>query len=117
MRLTIVVLIAVLVIGGSVIGYGFLINQENDGDDDNNDHLPVNLSPYDKLLNYKDDLEKINQYNQQILNDLEQQIADSEDENLEQLNEEIQVLKRVIRDNTAELEEVIQKLSEINPSP
>jgi len=52
-----------------------------------------------------------------ILEDLQQQIADSDDVNLEQLREEIDVLKRVISDNKAELEQVIQRLSKMKSNP
>ena len=73
----------------------------------------TNLTPYEKLEIYKEELEKINQYNQQLLSNLEKQIRESDDANLEQLKKEIEVLKRVIDDNKKELEQVIQKLSEI----
>lgn len=105
MRLTIIVLITALIIGGSVIGFGFLTNQENPEIE--------KISPYEKLQNYKEELEKINQYNQKILGELEQKITNSGGENLEQLNKEIEVLKRVISDNKAELDQVIQKLSKM----
>lgn len=75
------------------------------------------LSPYEKLQTYKEELEKINQYNQKILGELEQKITNSDDEHLEQLNKEIDVLKRVIKDNKAELDQIIQKLSEMNSNP
>ena len=71
------------------------------------------LSPYEKLEKYKEDLEKINQYNQQILNDLETKITESDNVHLEQIKKEIEVLKRVINDNKTELEQVIKKLSEM----
>ena len=85
---------------------GFLTNQEVE-------EAVNNLTPYEKLDTYKQELEKINQYNQQILRDLETQIAESDDENLEQLKKEIEVLKKVIDDNKKELEQVIQRLSEM----
>ena len=71
------------------------------------------MSPYEKLEKYKEDLEKINQYNQQILNDLETKITESDNVHLEQIKKEIEVLKRVINDNKTELEQVIKKLSEM----
>ncbi|PIW32119.1 MAG: hypothetical protein COW27_05205 [Nitrosopumilales archaeon CG15_BIG_FIL_POST_REV_8_21_14_020_37_12] len=106
MRLTLVVLLTVLVVGGSVIVYGFLIQ--------NNKEIE-NISPYEKLKNYKEDLEKINQYHQKILDELEQKIAGIDDPNLEQLTQEIEILKQVINDNKEELEKVIQKLSKMEP--
>ncbi|MGY5140119.1 MAG: hypothetical protein ACW9W9_01795, partial [Candidatus Nitrosopumilus sp. Bin_571-38] len=63
------------------------------------------------------DLEKINQQNQKILNDLESQIKNSDDVNLEKINEEINVIKQVIEENTAELEQVITKLSQMETEP
>jgi len=106
LRLTLVVLLTVLVVGGSVIVYGFLIQ--------NNKEIE-NISPYEKLKNYKEDLEKINQYHQKILDELEQKIAGIDDPNLEQLTQEIEILKQVINDNKEELEKVIQKLSKMKP--
>jgi oligoendopeptidase F len=99
-------MIAVLVIGISVISVGFLLNQEDD-------EIVDTLTPYEKLEKYKKDLEKINQYNQQILNDLEKKITESDSVHLEQLEKEIAVLKRVITDNKKEIDQVIAKLSEM----
>ena len=102
MRISIVVLIVVVAVGGLVIAFGFMTNQEQE--------MPQNLSPFEKLQNYKEELERINQYNQNVLDELEQTVANSdniEDEvDLEQLQEEIKVLKGVISENQAELEEV-----------
>ena len=109
MRLTIIILILVTAIGGSAIVFGFLTNQEQE--------VTPDITPYEKLQNYKEELEKINQYNMKILEDLQQQIAYSDDANLEQLREEIDVLKRVISDNKAELEQVIQRLSNMGSNP
>lgn len=69
------------------------------------------------MQNYKEELEKINQYNQQLLSELEDKMANSDDVNLEQLKQEIEVLKRVISDNKAELEQVIKKLSTTESKP
>jgi uncharacterized protein HemX len=106
LRLTITIIIAVLIIGISVISVGFLFNQEDD-------EVVDTLTPYEKLEKYKKDLEKINQYNQQILNDLEKKITESDSVHLEQLEKEIAVLKRVITDNKKEIDQVIAKLSEM----
>ena len=99
-------MMATLVIGISIISIGFLTNQPVD-------EFTVNLTPHEKLENYKEELEKINQYNQQLLNDLERQIANSDDKHLEQLKKEIIILKQVIDDNKKELEKVIERLSEM----
>ena len=109
MRLTIIVLIAVLVIGTVVISFGYLTNQ-------NYVQIIEKSNPYEKLQNYKQELEKINQYNQQLLSELEAKVANS-DVHLEQLTQEIDVLKRVINDNKAELEQVIKKLSTTESKP
>lgn len=109
LRLTIIILIVVLAVGSSVIVYGFLINQ--------NDSSSEQVTPYENLQNYKEELEKINQYNQKTLSDLEQKITNSDNANLGQLKEEIDVLKRVIDDNKAELEQIVQKLSKMESSP
>ena len=109
MRLAIIVLIAVLVIGTIVISFGYLTNQ-------NYVQIIEKSNPYEKLQNYKEELEKINQYNQQLLSELEAKVANS-DIHLEQLNQEIEVLKRVINDNKAELEQVIKKLSTTESKP
>ena len=52
-------------------------------------------------------------YNLEILYDLENKLKNPNIENLETLNEEISVLKRVIDDNKRELENIVQKLSEL----
>ena len=110
MRLTIIVLITVLVVGTIVISFGYLTNQSYV-------QIIEKSDPYEKLQNYKEELEKINQYNQQLLSELEAKMANSDDVHLEQLNQEIEVLKRVINDNKAELEQVIKKLSTTESKP
>ena len=99
-------MIIVSVIGISVITLGFVTNQEVE-------EVVNNLTPYEKLELYKEELEKINQYNQQILSDLERQITESDDAHIEQLKKEVEILKKVIDDNKKELEQVIKKLSEM----
>lgn len=110
MRLSLVVLIGVVVIGGIVVSLGFLTNQ-----DDDISVSPLITSPYEKLEKYKNELEKINLYNQQILEELEEKIKNFDDDsNIDQTKEEIQIVKRVIDENNRELEEVRKKLSEMN---
>lgn len=110
MRLTIIVLITILVIGTIVISFGYITNQK---------YVQVieKSDPYEKLQNYKEELEKINQYNQQLLSELEGKITNSDNTHLEQLNQDIEVLKRVINDNKAELEQVVAKLSVMESKP
>ena len=113
MRLSIIALIAVLAIGSIVIPLGFITNQDNEMQVEyGNDPQPV--SQYDKLERYKIELEKINQYNRQVLRDLEEQIKNSDDVHLNQLKEEVKIIKQVIDKNKDELQQVIQKLSEMN---
>ena len=110
MRLTIIILIAVLSIGSVVISLGFLSTPEYLD-------VPEISSQYDKLEKYKNELEKINQYNQEVLEDLENQIKNSDDIHIDQINEEIKVIKQVIENNKAELEQVITKLSQMETEP
>lgn len=110
MRLTIIILIAVLSIGSLVISLGFLTSEKYID-------VPEITSQYEKLETYKNELEKINQQNQKTLNELEDQIKNSDDVHLDQINEEINVIKQVIEENTAELEQVITKLSQIESKP
>lgn len=110
MRLTIIVLIIILVIGTVVISFGYLTNQK---------YIQTieKSTSYEKLQNYKEELEKINQHNLQLLSELEGKITNSSDTHLEQLTQEIQVLKRIINDNKAELEQVVTKLSAMESKP
>jgi len=110
MRLSVIVLIAILAIGTIVISFGYITNQQ---------YVQVieKSNPYEKLQNYKEELEKINLHNQQLLSELEDKMANSDDVNLEHLNQEIKVLKRVINDNKIELEQVMTKLATMEPKP
>ena len=110
MRLSIIVLISVIAVGSIVISLGFLTNQKYVD-------VPEITSQYEKLENYKNELEKINQYNQQVLADLQKKIKNSDDANVEKLNEEIAIIKRVINENKAELEQVLNKLSQMKSDP
>nr|WP_067960091.1 hypothetical protein [Nitrosopumilus sp. Nsub] len=110
MRLTIIVLIVVLSIGSIIITTGFISNSKFVD-------IPKISNQYDNLLKYKNELEKINQYNQKILNELENEIKNSDDVNINQINNEIEVLKRVIDENKSELEQIIIKLSQMEENP
>lgn len=109
MRLSIIVMIAVLVVGSIVIFFGYMTNQTSE--------TIERSDPYQKLQTYKEELEKINQYNQKLLLELEDKLINSDNSSLNQLNQEISVLKRVINDNKLELEQVIKKLSTMNSPP
>jgi len=110
LRLSIVVLLAVLIVGSIVISLGFISNQEIVD-------VPEISNQYESLEKYKIELEKINQDYQEVLEDLQSQIENSDNEHLEQIKEEIEVINQVINSNKAELEQVIQKLSEIESKP
>ncbi len=110
MKSSIIVLISVLVVGSIVVSLGFLTNQ---------DYIEVSeiSNQYENLEKYKNELEKINQYNQQILKDLEEQIKNSTNIHLDPINEEIEVIKQVVNENKEELERVIEKLSQMESKP
>ena len=108
MRVSIVVLVAVLAVGGIVITTG-LVTEPNATE------ITDTLTQYEKLQNYKEGLEKINQYHRDLLDEVKQKIANSNDETLLQLNQEIDAIQSIIDDNMAELDEVVQKLSEMKP--
>ncbi len=110
MRLYIVALIVVLAVGSAVILLGFLTNQEYI-------EAPEISSQYENLEKYKNELEKINQFNLQMLEDLETQIKNSDSVHLEQINDEINVIKQVINENKEELEQIIKKLSQMESEP
>ena len=108
MRLSIVVLILVLAVGSVVILLGFLTNQE---------YVEISeiTNQIEKFEIYKNELDKINQLNFQMLQDLETQLKISDDIHLEQINDEINVIKQVINENKEELEQIIKKISQIEP--
>ncbi len=110
MKLSIIVLIGVLIVGSIVISLGFITNQES---------VEISKIPnqYENLEKYKKELEKIMLYNQEILEDLKNQIKNSDNVHFEQMNEEIEVMNKVIIENKAELEHVIQRLSEMKSQP
>ena len=110
LRLTIIILIIVLTVGSIIITTGFISNLKYV-------EIPNISNQYDNLLKYKNELEKINQYNQEILNDLEYQIKNSDDININKINDEINVINRVINENKLELEQIITKLSQIESNP
>ena len=110
LRLTIIILIITLSVGSLIIATGFISNS-------NYAEFSKISNQYDNLLKYKNELEKINQYNQNILNELENEIKNSDDVNINQINNEIEVLKQVINENKLELEQIITKLSEIETDP
>ncbi|WP_420546301.1 hypothetical protein [Nitrosopumilus sp.] len=111
MRITIIVLIALLIVGSGVIISGFMVNQQDR--QQAQETIVEILTPYEKLEKYKNELEKINLYNQQVLEELQMQIENSDAIDVEHINEEIFVVKKVISENKKELEDVIQRLAEM----
>jgi len=110
LKLTITFLIIVLTIGSIIIVTGFIFNLKYV-------EIPIISNPYENLQKYKNELEKINEYNQEILKNLEYQIKSSEDVNISQINNEIDIINRVINENKLELEEILTKLSQIESNP
>jgi len=107
LRLTITFLIIVLIVSCVIITASFILNSKN-----------VEISnQYEYLQKYKNELEKINQYNQEILKNLENQIKNSDDVNISLINDEIGVINQVINENKLELEQIIIKLSQIESNP
>jgi hypothetical protein len=107
LKLTILILIIVISIGSIIIATDFFPNLK---------YVEIS-NQYENLLKYKNELEKINEYNQEILKDLEYQITNSDDANISQINNEIDVINRVIIENKLELEQIIVKLSQIESNP
>jgi predicted PurR-regulated permease PerM len=95
-----------LSIVSAIIILGFFTNQES-----------IEISEItDQIYNleiYQSELEKIYQSNLQILKDLENQIISSDDIHLEQINAEIDIITQVIVENKNELEQVINRLSQM----
>ncbi len=110
LRLTIIILIAALAIGTIIIVTGFI-------SDSKYVEIPTISNSYENLQKYANELEKINQYNQEILKDLEYQIKSSDDVNISQINNEIEIINNVINENKLELEEILTKLSQIESNP
>ena len=96
--------------GGIVISLGFITTEEVI-------EIAKISNQYENLEKYKSELEKITLYNQEVLKDLENQIKNSDNVHLEQINEEIEIMNQVIIENKAELENIIQKLSQIKSQP
>ena len=110
LRLTIIILIAALAIGSIIIVTGFISDSQYI-------EIPTISNSYENLQKYKNELEKINEYNQEILKDLEYQIKNSDDVNISQINNEIDIINNVINENKLELEEILTKLSQIESNP
>ena len=110
MRPTIIILIAVVVVGGIIAATGFLGNEK---------YIEPSEIPtdFENLQKYKTELERINQFNLEVLEDLENQIKNSDNEELNELQEELKVLERVIDDNKTELEEIIDRLAKMESNP
>jgi len=110
LRSSIIAILAILFIASVTISFGWINNTEYFG-------MPKIPNQYEKLEMYKNELEKLNLHNQQILHNLEQQIQSSDDVPLDEIYEEIEIMKQVIDENKLELEKIITKLSQIESVP
>ncbi len=107
LRLIITFLIIALILSSVIITVSFILNSKN-----------VEISnQYEYLQKYKNELEKINQYNKEILKNLKNQIKNSDDDNISRINDEISIINQVINENKLELEQIIIKLSQIKSNP
>jgi|TARA_B100001105_G_scaffold136329_1_gene109204 sortase (surface protein transpeptidase) len=107
LRLIITLLIIALIMSSVIITVSFILNSKN-----------VEISnQYENLQKYKNELEKINQYNKEILKNLENQIKNSDDDNISRINDEINIINQVINENKLEFEQIIIKLSQIKSNP
>ena len=105
--LIITFLIIALILSSVIITVSFILNSKN-----------VEISnQYENLQKYKNELEKINQYNKEILKNLENQIKNSDDDNISRINDEINIINQVINENKLEFEQIIIKLSQIKSNP
>ena len=105
--LIITFLIIALILSSVIITVSFILNSKN-----------VEISnQYEYLQKYKNELEKISQYNKEILKNLESQIKNSDDDNISQINDEINIINQVINENKLEFEQIIIKLSQIKSNP
>jgi len=106
LKSSLVVIIMGLSIVSAIIILGFFTNQ-----------VSIEISEItDQIYNleiYQSELEKIHQSNLQILKNLENQIISSDDIYLEQINAEIDIITQVIVENKDELEQVINRLSQM----
>lgn len=103
LRMPILVLVIVL-IGGSIFTLVVYFSNQD---------ISQITDQYKKLENYTMELEKLIEYNQKILEDLESQLRNSDDASIEQINQEIEIIKHVINENKNELERIIEQLSEM----
>ena len=141
LRLSVVVIIAVFVIGGAVIAFGLFSNEAKV-----NDATTIGpneeLSAFEKLEKYRDQLIQINQNNIQVLDEIKvAQLGDDDDDvdevganisdnnndnnnndnndnndnNSTQIDQEIAVLEQVIAQNVKEIQEITEQLAEMVP--
>ena len=106
MRLPVIILIAVLVIGGAVIALGFLNDPEIE-------EAREELSAFEKLEQYRDDLIRINEHNIQVLD--EAKAADPGTDAASPSSQEIAVLEQVIAQNIEEIQEISEQLAGMVP--
>ena len=108
MRLPIIILVAALAVGGTVITLGFLTEPEVA-------EAPAEeVSAFERLEKYRDDLIKVNESNREALDEIK--AADPGlDETLSQAGQEIAVLEEVIIQNMEEIQNITERLAEMVP--
>ena len=74
---------------------------------------PEELSAFERLEKYRDDLVRINEHNIQVLDDAK--AADSGTNATSLVGQEIAVLERVIAQNIEEIHEISERLAEMVP--
>lgn len=108
MRLPIMIIIAALVIGGAVISLGFLNEPETEVEEAREE-----LSAFEKLEKYRDDLIRINENNIQVLEEAKAVDPDAAADSPS--GQEIAVLEQVIAQNIEEIQEISERLAEMVP--
>ncbi len=109
MRLSIIILAAVLVVGGAVITLGFLTEPEAPV----SAGAPEETSAFEKLEKYRDDLIRVNESNREALDEI--RAADPGLNETSQAGQEIEVLEQVIAQNLEEIQNITERLAEMAP--
>ncbi len=107
MRLPIIILVAALAVGGTVITLGFLTEPEVA-------EAPAEeVSAFERLEKYRDDLIKVNESNREALDEIK--AADPGLNETSQIGPEIAVLEEVIAQNMEEIQNITERLAEMVP--
>lgn len=112
MRLPVIILIAALAVGGVVISLGFLTDPKTVTEEGG---APEELSAFEKLEQYRDDLVRINEYNIQVLDETRAADPGTNATTSNQTDQEIAILEQVIAQNIEEIQEISERLAEMVP--